>query len=459
MRIFGYELNPRTKELELQVKQLQSQLQAVETYSRGWYPIVREPYAGAWQRNDELRVESVLAHVAVFACVTLIASDIAKMRLRLVSLDADGVWSEVENPAWSPVLRKPNHYQTRQKFIEHWMTSKLTSGKTFVLKRRDARNVVNAMYVLDPERVRPLVAPDGSVFYELKSDTMTGLEGGPVIVPAREIIHDIYIALFHPLIGVSPIFACGLAALQGLKIQNNSTSFFSNGSNPGGVLTAPGNISKETAQRVKAYWETEFSGENSGKVAVLGDGLKFEKMSVSAVDSQLIDQLRWSAEAACIAYRVPPHKISVGQMPNYNNIESLDRQYYSQCLQEKIEGAEWLLDEGLELPKPFGTEFDRDDLFSMDMSTLVKTEKEANGLKTVNESRRRLNLSPVEGGDTVYRQQQDFSIEALNKRDQMEPPPPTRPAPRMMDDEPADAEDETKAITLIEAEFRKALAA
>lgn len=49
--------------------------------------------------------------------------------------------------------------------------------------------------------------------------------------------------------------ACGLAAIQGLRIQTNSARFFAQGASLGGVLTAPGAISDETAKRLKAYWE------------------------------------------------------------------------------------------------------------------------------------------------------------------------------------------------------------
>ena len=113
-----------------------------------------------------------------------------------------------------------------------------------------------------------------SVYYELKRDDFSGLPTDRLAVPASEIIHDTMVALYHPLIGVSPIYACAVAALQGLAIQNNSQKFFANGSTPGGVLTAPGVISQETADRLKAYWETEYTGDNVGKVAVLGDGLE-----------------------------------------------------------------------------------------------------------------------------------------------------------------------------------------
>src|SRR6185312_14046419 len=113
-------------------------------------------------------------------------------------------------------------------------------------------------------------------------DDLSGLHDDKnVVVPASEIIHDRMNCLFHPLVGLSPIYAAGLAATQGLHIQGNSATFFKNGSNPGGVLTAPGAISDETAARLKAAWATNYSGENAGKVAVLGDGLKYEAMAVT----------------------------------------------------------------------------------------------------------------------------------------------------------------------------------
>ena len=414
-----------------------------------WWPIIRESYAGAWQSNVTVSVESVVTFSTVYACVTLIASDIAKMRLRLVQND-DGIWTETENPAFSPVLRRPNHYQNRIQFMEWWVMSRLLNGNTYILKQRDKRGIVVALYILDPTRVTPLVTPEGEVYYQLTRDDLTGLKLDTVTVPAREIIHDRMCPVYHPLVGVSPIFACGLAAMQGLRIQNNSYKLFSNGSTPSGVLTAPGTISKETASRVKEKWETEFSGENVGKVAVLGDGLKYEPMTMTAVDAQLIDQLKWTSETVCSTFHVPPYMVSVGPPPNYNNIEALNQQYYAQALQSIVESIELCLDEGLEYPKPYGTEFDLDDLLRMDTATLIASEKSADGIKTPNESRRRLGLPPVTGGDTVYRQQQDYSIEAIHRRDQEAPAPssliPARTQTTDREDEGLDDEDVPKQL-------------
>jgi HK97 family phage portal protein len=424
MQIFGFTI-ARTQALQRQVKSLQQQLATVESRGGlgGWWPLIREAFAGAWQRDVEQTVDNVTTHSTVFACATLTASDVAKMRPRLVQQDDDRIWNEIESPSFSPVLRKPNHFQNRIQFNFSWVMSKQLHGNTYVLKRRDQRRVVVAEYVLDPTRVRPLVAPNGDVYYELKRDVLSRLPDEEVVVPASEIIHDRQNALFHPLVGLSPIYACGLAAVQGLNIQHASTKFFKNGSNPGGVLTAPGAISQPTADRLKAYWDANFTGDNTGKVAVLGDGLKYEKMHVNADDAQLIDQLKWTSENVCSAFHVPPYMVGVGPPPNYNNIEALNQQYYSQCLQILIESIELCQDEGLGLTEGesaanrYGVEFDLDDLLRMDTATLIKSEKEAAGIKAPNESRRRLNLKPVAGGETPYLQEQNWPLRLLAGRE------------------------------------------
>lgn len=396
----------------------------------GWFGAIRESFAGAWQRGVEVKRDNVLAYNAVFACQTLIASDIAKLAPKLVAMDGDGVWSEVKDPAYSPVLRKPNHFQTRIQFFESWVLSKLSAGNAYVLLGRDRLGAVNALYVLDPSRVTPLVADDGSVFYQLARDPLSGVTDDMVLVPAREIIHDRFNCLFHPLVGLSPIYACGLAATQGLSIQTNSARFFANGSRPGGILTAPGRISPETAAELKESWTANYSGENAGKVAVLGDGLSYEALGVTAVDAQLVEQLKWTAEVVCSTYHMPPYKIGVGALPSHNNIQALNVEYYSQCLQVLIESIEVCLDEGLGTGDVLGVEFDIENLLRMDSVTQIQTLKEAVGgaLMMPNEARAKLSLRPVTGGDAVYSQQQNYSLAALAERDADKPFVRTAPA-------------------------------
>jgi HK97 family phage portal protein len=395
----------------------------------GWWPIVSEPFAGAWQRNLGINAGSVLGNVTVFRCIGLISSDIAKMRPRLITETQPGVWEEAESAAFSPVIRKPNHFQNRIQFFENWVSSKLSAGNTYVLKERDQRGVVVAMYVLDPRRVKPLVADNGDVYYQLYSDNLASVSE-QTVVPASEIIHDRWNCLFHPLVGLSPIYANSLVATQGLRIQEHSAKFFANGANPGGVLTAPGRISNETADRLKADWEQRFSGANVGRVAVLGDGLKYEAMAVNALDSQLIEQLRWTAETICASYGVPAYKAGAAPAPAQTNIEALARQYYQDCLQIHIESIELCLDEGLALPDRYGIEFDLDGLMRMDTATLIEALSKAAGagLLKPDEGRKRLGYGPVPGGDTPYMQEQNWPLALLAGRE-LPVRPPTAPKP------------------------------
>lgn len=390
-------------------------LSPVFNRSRGWFSIM-ESFPGAWQRNVEVKFDSVLSYHADFACRTLIASDISKLRIKLVREREPGIWTEVKRNPFSAVLNKPNHFQNRIQFMEHWVLSKLQTGNTYVLKQRNQDGAVSALYILDPKLVTPLVADDGSVFYQLDTDKIASLPQS-VIVPAREIIHDRFNCFYHPLVGISPIFAGGLAAMQGLAIQNDSTAFFQNGAQPGGILSTDGEIQEDTAKRIKEHWESEYSGKNSGRVAVLGDGLKYEALKAKAVDAQLIEQLKWSATVVCSVYHVPPYKVGVGDLPANSTIESLNLEYYSQCLQVLMESIELCLDEGLGTGANLGTEFDTDNLLRLDTVSQMEAMDKSKGILTPNEMRKKLGYAPTDGGDSPMVQQQNFSLEALAKRD------------------------------------------
>jgi HK97 family phage portal protein len=397
-----------------------------------WMPIVHEPYTGAWQKNDELRLETVLANPVVFRCVSLIASDIGKLPLRLVAVDANGIWHETTSPAFSPVLRQPNRYQTPAQFFEAWMFSKLLWGNTYVLKDRDQRGVVVGLYVLDPCRVKPLVAPDGSVYYELQANDLAGIQTNsePLVVPAKEMIHDRWNCAFHPLVGLSPLYACGGAASQGLAMQMSSTAFFSGGGRPSGMLTPPAgapSMDQKTIERISEKW----NNLGANRTAILGDFLKYEPVGSSAADSQWIDQVGWTAKTIAGCFGVPISMVDSSQQPPYANNEASTLQYHSQCLQTHLTAIEAALDAGLELPSPYGTEFDLDDLIWMDTATKTKAAHDAisAGAMSPNEARLKyFGLGPVPGGDSPFLQQQYYSLEALAMRD-LSGPAPAAPPP------------------------------
>lgn len=382
----------------------------------------------AWQKDLILDRDSILANWALFSCMTLIAGDIGKCNLRYVERNGQ-IWQETETG--NAVLRRPNHYQTRQQFMEAWILSKLSWGNTYVLKQRDNRGAVVAEYILDPNRVQPLVSELGDVFYRLQRDDLSQVQGDFAAVPASEIIHDRFNCLFHPLVGLSPIFASGIAATQGIKIQTNSSKFFENMSRPSGILSAPGSISQDTADRLKASWETNYGGDKIGRVAVLGDDLKYQALGVNAEDAQMVEQLKLSAETICSTFHVPAFKIGAGTIPAGQKVEDLNQIYYADCLHTLMDAVATLQTEALVTSPRTAVRFDLDDLLKMDSQTQINVIKLGidAGVLAPNEGRRRLNLPDVEGGDSPMLQQQNWSLEQLANRgaipdsSSVEPPP------------------------------------
>lgn len=436
MRIFGLEVTLAKKAL------------TPVPQRRGWRALVREPFAGAWQRDLEEERGTVLTYPTLYACLNRISSDIGKLPFVLKTEGDDGIWrSALTNTAYWPVLRKPNGYQTAQQFREAWMLSKLTQGNTYALKGRDERQVANKLWILDPFSVQPLVSESGDVFYQLNYHTASNLlpqnyPGEHLIVPAAEIIHDRMNCFHHQLIGVPPLCAAHWPAVKNLKILKDSTSFFSNGANPGGILTAPAGMSDEDAQLVKDYWDTEFQGAKAGNVAVVGADMKFTPFAFKSADNQMVEQMRYSDEQICQPFGIPPFKVGIGSIPAGTKPDEVNQMYYGDALQTHIEAMENLLDEGLGISRPMGVELDLGPLLRMDVGKQaeVETKLVSGNVKTPNEARLAFNLVPLEGGDTVYMQQQDYPLDQVSKN-QIDAVSPSAAPPVPQDDEPDDSEE------------------
>lgn len=417
------------------------------------YGVNSEFVQGGWQRNlVPPMTDSVLAFSAVYACISLISSDIAKLRLKLARRKGAGTWEEVDRDSpYLPVLRKPNHFETRSQFVRSWIVQKLIHGNAYALKRRqDLRGIVTSIYMLDSTTTTPLVADNGDVFYRIGRDRLAAVREDDRIVPASEIIHDRMLAFWHPLIGVSPIFACGTSAAQGAAIQANAESFFENRSMPSGLLIFPQAISQDQAAAIKAKFDTGYSGSNIGKFAVVSGDVKWQPMTITATDAQLIEQLGWTVGDVARCFHVPPYKLGLQTNVTFSNAGQLNQDYYSQCLQTLIEDFEALLDEGLELGGDLRTEFDLDGLLRMDPGAQADIDQKdlGSGVLSPNEARARRNLPPVDGGDAPFMQQQMWQIGQLAERTPPSDVPPSAPEPPADDSAENDAEREEEAKQL-----------
>src|SRR3546814_11052838 len=108
--------------------------------------------------------------------------------MRISDWSSDVCSSDLRASPVAAVLKKPNHFQTRNQFWESLMLSKLSRGNTYVLMNRDRRNLVTGLYVLDPNRVKPMIAPDGDrqrVVSGKRASARVDLGGRCIIIKQR----------------------------------------------------------------------------------------------------------------------------------------------------------------------------------------------------------------------------------------------------------------------------------
>lgn len=431
MRLFGFDIARANGPL---VSTREKALSPINDYRGGWRTIF-EPFTGAWQRNKEEKRETILCYPTLYACLDSISSDIGKLPFTVRRQNEDKIWVTVRDKT-TDLLAHPNHYQTEQQFRECWLLSKLIHGNTYVLIARDNRGNPQYLYILDAWRVMPMVSESGEVFYQINYPDASNLLPADypaqlLIIPAADIIHDRMNTFHHQLIGVPPICAAHWPAVKNLKILKNSTDFFTNGANPGGILTAPAGMSDKDAEAVKAYWNTEFSNDKSGNVAVIGADMKFTSFAFKSADSQMVEQMRYSDEQICQPFGVSPFIVGIGSIPAGLKADDMMGFYYQRALQKHIEAMEALLNQGLALAYPMTVELDLEPLLRMDPQKRAEVwGKLANdGVATPNESRLSFNLTPLDGGDTVYMQQQDFPLDQVSQNKIPTRPSPTPPPP------------------------------
>jgi HK97 family phage portal protein len=392
---------------------------------------------GSWQMNRGSPQSGLelMAFSAVYACVNTIASDIAKLPMQVWAINLrDGTRELRRSDYYATLFREPNSYQTSADFLQTFVQSYLMQGNTYCyIGQRNRRGEVEAMHILNPYRVRPLInQDDGAIFYECSEDYLAGLGAGQR-VPERDMIHHrLAFAPGYPLVGVTPIFAASASSALGLKILQDSQQFFGNASRPSGLLSSPAHVSEETAARLKQEWDQAYRGQEFGKTALLSGGVTWQPLTITAQDAQLIEQLRYSVEDVARVFRVPPFMLGDMSKVTYRNTEQMGRAYLSGCLSFHIEALQQRFERAFDFPPSFEIAFD--------LAAFLRTEIDVRfaayaaslngGWQSINEVRAQEGLGPVDGGEEPRVQAQYVPLSQATGPPEpapAAPPPPSEP--------------------------------
>lgn len=122
------------------------------------------------------------------------------------------------------------------------------------------------------------------------------------------------------VVGVAPLAASGLVDL-GRRAQDFGRNWFANGAVPSSIIYSDkeldGTEADAIVETVRAKWR-------SRKPAVLGSGLRYEKVSVPANESQFLETIRQNQAEIAIVLGIAPESIGVsvsGSAVTYANRE------------------------------------------------------------------------------------------------------------------------------------------
>ncbi len=351
---------------------------------------------------------AALRVAAVWACVTILAEDVAKLPWHVYRRRADGGKAIAQDHPLEALLQRPNDYQSSFEWKEQMMAALVLRRNAYAPIRRDWRGAPTALIPVNPDWASIYQAPDGQIFYRVAVQNQhlaAMLRSFPEMIPAEDMLHIRGMSL-NSLWGQSAIGsgrdAIGLALAQ----QALAAVFASNGTQLSGVLEVPQKLSPDAYARLKASWKKARSGiNNAGETAILEQGAKFSRLGMTSVDAEFIAARNFQVAEAARMFRIPLHKLGISERSTNTTMAQAEQEYANNTvlswvtrIEQKMNQAFGLYDDGAFV------EFDMSHFLRADIVSRYSAYRTGivGMFLTPNEARRAEGLPEVDEGDTLY---------------------------------------------------------
>lgn len=342
----------------------------------------------------------------VEACVSAYAQTVAQLPGRHYELDENGTKTYVTGSRLARVLAKPNEFQTRSDFMLNLVYSLLGNGNAYWLGNAVGNDRPNAIYLLDPSVTQAhRVAGTGEVFYSTSGaflDMVDVVIDGRAMIPERYVGHMRLHTPDDPLVGVTPLRNAMASVDANQAIVGHQAAFFNNMSRPSGIISTELDLTATQMTQLREAWDNHSKKLNSGGVPILGGGMKWQPLSVQSQDAQLVEAWRMTVEDISRVFRIPKMLINHSDNDAFNTSETLMRYWLASGLGFLINHIELAFSAYYNLDDRFaGVELDQEVLLRADLQAQMEAlgVGVTKGLMAPNEGRRKIGLSPVEGGD------------------------------------------------------------
>ncbi len=359
-------------------------------------------YFGSSTAGKSVTAKTAIQMSTVYACVRVIAETIASLPLHVYQADGQGSKKALEHPLYRILHDEPNTEMTSFVLRETMLSHLLLWGNSYCQIVRNGRGHILGLYPLLPDQMQVDRDSGGKLTYDYST------RDGKVIRLCPEDVLHIPGLGFDGVMGYSPIALEKNAIGLGLAAEEYGSKFFSNGATPSGVLTHPNTV--KDPKRLRESWNAAYGGSsNSGKVAILEEGMQFSRISMPNNEAQFLETRKFQVSEICRIYRVPPHLVGDLEHATFSNIEHQGISFAVHTIRPWLVRIEQAMNRALFPDKEKGVFYTR---FNMDglMRGAYKERMEGyaigrqNGWLSTNDIRELENMNPVpedEGGDAL----------------------------------------------------------
>ena len=290
-------------------------------------------FMGGSTAGKSVTERSAMQMTAVYSCVRILSEAVAGLPLNVYRYnDEGGKEKAVDHPLYRLLHDEPNPEMSSFVFRETLMTHLLLWGNGYAQIIRNGRGEVIALYPLMPNKMTVDRDANGQLYYRYQhsSDEADTMENSSVILRPADVLHIPGLG-FDGLVGYSPIAMAKNAIGLAIATEEFGAKFFANGATPGGILEHPGTV--KDPERIRESWNRAFGGSgNSGKTAILEEGMKYTPISISPNEAQFLETRKFQINEIARIFRVPPHMVGDLEKSSFSNIEQQSLEFVKYTL-------------------------------------------------------------------------------------------------------------------------------
>lgn len=270
-----------------------------------------------------INARNALQVTAVFACVRLLSESIASLPLFLYRKTSTGKEKATNRLDYGVLHDVPNPETDSFQFWQAFVANMLVYGRGYAeVVRNGAGQVVQLWNITTPycrpqrnsetQELEYVVTIPGKERFVLRKDQIFRVDWFSMDA----------LNAFHPLELAQNAIGLGIAA------EEYASDYFKNGANVGGIVEYPDVMEDNEAERFRKDVRKAYAGlSNTARLMFLEQGSKFQKVSNTPEESQMLETRKFQVTEVARFYNVPPHMIGDLEHATFSNIEQMSLNY------------------------------------------------------------------------------------------------------------------------------------